>query len=135
MSLSIAHVCIKTDNLQKTETFYIQGLGMTKVFDFTKARRNVGCYLKISEGNFLEIFEEAVEKGTSPMAHLCLETDDIDAMIARLSTIGVKTTAKKLGCDSTYQIWFKDPNGIDIELHQYTDASSQLTGQDVEIDW
>jgi catechol 2,3-dioxygenase-like lactoylglutathione lyase family enzyme len=135
MALSIAHVCIKTADLVKTETFFIEGLGMTKVFDFKKGNRRVGCYLKMSRRHYIEIFEAPEENGRSPIAHLCLETDDIDAMIQRLNRFGVKTTEKKMGCDSTYQTWFKDPNGIDIEVHQYTDKSAQLLGGDVEIDW
>jgi catechol 2,3-dioxygenase-like lactoylglutathione lyase family enzyme len=136
MSLSIAHICIKTASLGETERFYTEALGLTKVFDFTKKGRQVGCYLKVADGQFLEIFEEAIPKTPpSHMAHLCLETDDIHGMVARLNDFGVATTPVKRGCDHTYQTWFKDPSGIDIELHQYTDMSTQYTGQNVEIDW
>ena len=136
MSLSIAHICIKTPALEKTEQFYTAALGLLKVFDFTKEGKRVGCYLKVTEGQYLEVFEEPVPQSRpSFMAHLCLETDDIDDMIKQLNDFGVETTPKKKGCDHTYQTWFKDPNGIDIELHQYTDKSTQRTGQDVEIDW
>ena len=136
MSLSIAHICIKTESLEKTERFYTKALGCAKVFDFTKEGRQVGCYLKVTDRQFIEMFDEKVpQKEPSHMAHLCLETDDIDAMIKQLNHAGVETTPKKKGCDHTYQTWFKDPNGIDIELHQYTEKSTQHTGQDVEIDW
>ena len=136
MSLSIAHICIKTAALGETERFYTEALGLTKVFDFTKAGKQVGCYLKVAEGQFIEVFEEPVSKrAPSHMAHLCLETDDIDAVTKRLNDLGWKTSPKKMGCDHTYQTWFKDPNGIDIELHQYTENSTQHTGKDVEIDW
>ena len=136
MTLSIAHLCIKTTDLKETERFYTEALGLTKVFNFTKEGRPVGCYLRISDGNFIEVFEEeTAESGSSLIAHLCLETDDIDGMIDRLKEAGVSTTPKKKGCDNTYQTWFQDPNGIDIELHQYTETSTQITGRDVEIDW
>ncbi len=139
MKVSIAHICINTDNLSKTEDFYCRVLGLIKVFDFTKNGKKVGCYLKVSEKSYLEIFETNSSQKTyeqsCPIAHFCLETDDIDEAKKRLNDCGISSSEKKLGCDNTYQIWFKDPNGINIEFHQYTDSSTQLTGENVEIDW
>ncbi len=136
MTLGIAHVCIHTRDLKATETFFTEALGMTKHFDFTKNGAVRGCYLELSAGAFIEIFEvEDAGRGPAPLAHLCLETDDIDGMKARLEAHGVATTEKKKGCDDTYQIWFKDPNGIDIELHEYTATSAQRIPRDLEMDW
>jgi len=137
MSLSLAHVCIKTKDLKKTEDFYCKGLGMEKVFDFTHKESLYGFYLKMSENNFIEVFEDKhlPDGQTTGIQHLCLETDDIDEMIIRLNRHGIETTPKKLGSDSTWQTWFKDPSGIDIELHMYTEKSSQFTGQSVEASW
>jgi catechol 2,3-dioxygenase-like lactoylglutathione lyase family enzyme len=136
MSLSIAHVCINTTDLRKTAAFFTEALGLKKVFDFTKNGEVKGCYLEMSKGSFIEIFEvDDVNTKPSALAHLCLETDDIDRMKERLSAHGVTTTEKKKGCDDTYQIWFKDPNGIDIELHEYTASSAQLHPRDLEMDW
>ena len=136
MTLSIAHVCINTLDLKTTEAFYIEALGMTKVFDFTKNGEVKGCYLRVSERCFVEIFEvNEVDCSPSALAHLCLETDDIDGMKARLEAHGVAVTEKKKGCDDTYQIWFTDPNGVDIELHQYTDTSAQFHPRNLEMDW
>ena len=136
MRLAIAHVCIHTRDLAATEAFYTGALGLTKVFDFTKNGQVKGCYLRLAERSFIEVFE--VDEASAPrsaLAHLCLETDDIDGMKARLEAHGVATTEKKKGCDDTYQIWFKDPNGIDIELHEYTDTSAQHNPRDLEMDW
>jgi catechol 2,3-dioxygenase-like lactoylglutathione lyase family enzyme len=135
MSISIAHICIRTQNLEKTEAFYTQALGLSHVFDFTKIGRKVGCYLKVSDKSFIEVFEDDFALGKNAVAHFCLETDDIDAVQKKLADFGVSSTKKKLGCDNTWQIWFQDPNGVDIEFHQYTAKSSQITGQSVEIDW
>ena len=136
MPLSIAHVCINTKNLDTTASFFVNALGMTRLFNFTKNGAIKGCYLRMSGGGFIEIFEnDDGPDGRSPLAHLCLETDDIDGMKARLEANGVATTEKKKGCDDTYQVWFKDPNGIDIELHQYTATSAQLHPRDLEMDW
>jgi predicted enzyme related to lactoylglutathione lyase len=67
--------------------------------------------------------------------HFCLETDDIDAVVARLTELGVPVTPKKLGVDNSWQAWLEDPDGNKIEIHQYTPTSTQLTGGTVEADW
>lgn len=137
MKLSIAHLCIFTRDLEQTEAFYCKGLGMKKVFEFMRKGSLYGFYLEMSEGNFIEVFlsDDFETKTTGPMRHLCLETDDIEAAKEKLTLEGIETTSITKGCDNTYQFWFKDPNGIDIELHQYTDQSSQFTGVSCEVDW
>jgi hypothetical protein len=35
-----------------------------------------------------------------------------------------------MGHDQSWQAWLADPNGITIELHEYTDKSSQVLGSD-----
>ncbi len=135
MKLAYAHICIKTEDLDKTEEFYTQVLGLEKVFNFTKGRKRLGFYLRISDMQFIEVCEaNNISHTPASISHLCLETDKIDDIKERLNSCDIDTTDKKLGCDNSYQIWFKDPNGIDIELHEYTDKSSQITGKDVEVD-
>lgn len=136
MKLVYAHICIKTEDLDKTEEFYTQVLGFEKVYNFTKEGKAFGFYLRISGMQFIEVFEaNNISSAPAGISHLCLETDSIDDVKERLNSCGIDTTEKKLGADSSYQIWFKDPNGIDIELHEYTDKSSQITGKDVEVNW
>ena len=137
MKLSIAHLCIYTKDLEATRRFYCEGLGMKKVFDFTLNGSLYGFYMEMAAGNYIEVFHSNSFSDTNSgaMRHLCLETDNIKNARKRLTDAGIDTTEITKGCDNTYQFWFKDPNGIDIELHQYTDQSSQLTGQNCEVDW
>jgi len=137
MKLKLAHICILTRDLEKTRAFYCDALDMEVVFRFHKQGKLFGYYLKMCENNYIEVFEdlnvEPAVKG--PFLHLCLETDDIKSSKAKLEDAGIPATDIEKGCDNTYQIWFKDPNGLDIELHQYTAQSSQLTGTDCEVNW
>lgn len=48
---------------------------------------------------------------------------------------GVTISDKKLGIDSTWQAWTADPNGVKLELFEYTERSAQFVGGDVEVDW
>jgi catechol 2,3-dioxygenase-like lactoylglutathione lyase family enzyme len=135
--IKIAHICIYTTDLKKTKDFYCQGLGMKHVFDFLHKGSIHGFYLEMSPGNYIEVFKETSPQkpGYSPMNHLCLETDDIHKMSNTLKEKGIEIGPISLGADNTYQFWFKDPNGIDIEFHQYTPESCQYTGKPVEVDW
>ncbi|MHC4200491.1 MAG: VOC family protein [Planctomycetota bacterium] len=136
MDLGFAHVCIKTGDLGATERFYTGVLGLEKVFNFCRDGKPCGFYLRISDRQFIEVFDDGgVENRRPAIAHICLETHDLDLALGELKAHGIATTDKKLGCDKSYQTWFKDPNGIDIELHEYTDRSAQLTGEDVSVDW
>jgi lactoylglutathione lyase/glyoxylase I family protein len=136
MTISLAHVCILTPDLEATRRFYCDALGMETAFEFHKDGELYGYYLKMSERNYIEVFKDSVmENIPSRIRHLCLETDDIEAARRKMVEAGVEVTEIKKGCDDTFQFWFKDPNGIDIELHQYTATSSQLTGRDCIVDW
>lgn len=137
MKLSLAHLCIYTKDLEATRKFYCDGLGMKKVFDFTHNGALYGFYLEMSKGNYIEVFlsDDLESESNGPMRHLCLETENITGAKETISKAGIETTEIKKGCDNTFQFWFKDPNGIDIELHQYTSESSQLTGKNCEVDW
>lgn len=136
MITKLAHVCLSVRDIGRTVAYY-QKLGFKPKFRFTRGGRIFGAYLEISEGNYIEVFENkdldsVVNTG---LAHFCLESPDIDTLMEKLREEGVEFTAKKLGCDQTYQIWLKDPDGNSFEIHQYTNKSSQLTGETVEADW
>ncbi|MDR2578561.1 MAG: VOC family protein [Chitinispirillales bacterium] len=131
----IAHVCLHVKDIAKSIEFYGK-LGMEQRFVFYRDGKLYGAYLEFGSGNFMELFEDpAGDFGRGRLVHFCLETPDIDAVTRALTEAGVEYTPKKLGCDSTYQIWLKDPDGNDFEVHQYTATSSQVVGGDVEADW
>jgi len=135
----IAHVCLYVKNLDASVDFYTK-LGFTKRFTFNKNGGRFGVYLEFGSGNFIELFEDtSLDPGGAAahgrLAHFCLESPDIDAAMESLTSRGIEYTPKKLGCDSTYQIWLKDPDGNEFEIHQYTPESSQIVGRDVDADW
>ena len=70
----------------------------------------------------------------SPFKHLCLQVEDIDKISTQLEGHGVNLSEKKLGADGSFQAWTADPDGVPIELHEYTTESSQRTGRDVCLD-
>jgi lactoylglutathione lyase/glyoxylase I family protein len=136
MFTRIAHVCLTARDLQRSVDYY-QKLGFTMQFRFTRKGSTFGFYMEVCPGTFVEIFEDpnlgpVVNNG---IVHFCLETDDIDEVIARAKAQGVGVTDKKLGVDNTWQCWLEDPDGNRFEVHQYTSTSAQQIGGDVEADW
>lgn len=136
MIKQLAHACIMSSNLAATKTFYCDRLGLKKTFDFIKDGELYGFYLELGNGTFLEVFAESAEdRRPSRIRHLCFEVEDIDRAVQVLDEKSVEHTKKKLGGDYTWQVWIKDPDGIDIEFHQYTEKASQLTGVACPVDW
>ena len=134
MIKQLAHLCIQTRDLEATERFYRDALGCEKAFEFLRQNKWFGFYLKLGHNSFIEVFEgETSEPGN--INHLALEVEDIDDAIRRVKEHGYEIGEKKLGCDNTWQVWLKDPNGVRIELQQYTTKSLQFVGGTCIADW
>jgi lactoylglutathione lyase/glyoxylase I family protein len=132
----IAHVCLNVKDLKRSMDYYHK-LGFTDRFKFTRKGKDYGWYLEIADHVYIEMFEDpslgpVVNNG---LAHFCLETEDLDSLMAHLKAQGVAFTPKKVGCDHTAQIWLEDPDGNKFEVHQYSAQSLQQQGGVVETDW
>ncbi|MCA9914993.1 MAG: VOC family protein, partial [Anaerolineae bacterium] len=117
--------------------FYCNILGMKKGFEFIKDGQPFGFYVEAGGTTFIEVFQQGEEANYERpiIKHLCLEVADIDAVIASVRSKGYEITDKKFAGDNSYQCWITDPSGVSIELMQYTEESSQLTGNPVNVDW
>jgi catechol 2,3-dioxygenase-like lactoylglutathione lyase family enzyme len=137
MIKQLAHINICTHDLAAAEHFYCDILGMDKSFEFTKDGELYGFYAGAGYTTYIEVFIEENEIGDSParMRHLCLEVEDLDATIAGIRAKGWEISDKSFGCDKSWQAWISDPCGVQIELMQYTEDSSQFTGTPCEVDW
>lgn len=139
MIKTLAHLCILSTDLNRTLDFYCGTLGLRKKFDFIRNGALFGFYLEVDANHFIEVFK--AQNGlpenvlNQQITHFCLEVADIDVLRETLTAKGIKVTEKKLGADQSWQAWCKDPDGIDIEFHQYTPRSTQLTGEKCVVDW
>ncbi len=132
----LAHVCIGAADLERTQQFYVDLLGMEIAFEFRRGGQRIGFYLQAGGTSFIEVFAERESPidDRPRLKHFCLEVEDIDALIAKLTAQGVDVSGKKLGADNAWQAWITDPNGLRIELMQYTKDSAQFTGESVALD-
>lgn len=133
----LAHINIGSTDLAASERFYCEILGLSKAFEFHKDGALYGFYVNVGDTTFVEIFTQ--DEGANPpnalLRHLCLEVDDLDAVIADVRAKGWEISDKKRGCDQSWQAWITDPSGVPIELMQYTPESSQFTGAPCEVNW
>ncbi len=135
MLVRLAHVCIETRDLDSSEAFYT-GLGAERRFEFRNLQQQlIGMYLYFGGDSYIELVKISADKGEGSIAHFALEVDDIDHARETLLQMGVPVTDKELGGDHTWMITCHDPNGVYIELHQYTADSMQHQGGTCSIDY
>lgn len=135
----VAHTCIFAHDLGVTEAFYRDVLGLPKAFDFRRGDEWIGFYLDLGGRTFIEVFSKESSRfaETDQINHICLETEALDELIAHIRARGVEITDKKLGVDGTWQAWTKDPNGVKLEIFQYTGESLQFApkGGVCQVNW
>lgn len=128
MIKQVAHPCYTVSDLDASEAFYVDKLGLARAFDFINNEgRRFGVYLNAGNRTFIELFagELAAPAEKQAYKHLCLEVDDMDTTLADLRANGVEVTGHKTGSDHSIQAWITDPDGNRIELMQYTPDSKQ----------
>jgi catechol 2,3-dioxygenase-like lactoylglutathione lyase family enzyme len=137
MIKSLAHVCMQSKDIEKTEAFYCGVLGLQKVFDFTWQGKRNGFYMKTANETFIEVFQIGDVGWTDRQSlhHFCLETDALADLHRDLIARGYEPGPMKLGADRTSQFWMKDPGGFDVEFQEYRADSSHRTGGAVEVNW
>ena len=133
----VAHVCIFARDLDATEAFWSEVLGLPVAFRFTRNGAPYGFYLTAGGTTNIEVFLKtaAAFAETDQINHICLEVHSLDDAIAAIRAQGVAITDKKLGVDDTWQAWTADPNGVKIELFEYTSRSAQFVGGDRAANW
>ena len=149
MIKQLAHLCLKTSQLDRMTEFYRDVLGATVKFRYlNRAGEPIGCYFAFGENTFVEIFDHADahrrSKSTKPFEpleeprdpwlmhynHYCFQVEALDAFVKLIEQRGATVTGRKVGNDHSYQAWIKDPDGNLIELQEYTAESRQFTGVD-----
>jgi lactoylglutathione lyase/glyoxylase I family protein len=134
----LAHVCILAHDLEATRRFYEDVLGLDIAFNFLRNGEVFGFYLNAGGRSHVEVFQRDGTSfdETNQINHLCLEVESIDDAIAHIEGQGVELMRpKKKGVDETWQCWVRDPNGVKVEIFEYTGASAQFTGGDRVADW
>jgi catechol 2,3-dioxygenase-like lactoylglutathione lyase family enzyme len=133
---AIGHLAIRVKDIDRSLDFYVTKLGFEEMFRLDRDNRLWIVYLRITDTQFLELFpdgtgDRAPDADTVALNHVCLEVDDIDAVIAQLAAKGVPLSRpKKVAVDRNAQAWVEDPDGNRIELMQL--APDSLQGEAIQ---
>ena len=135
-SSRLAHVCIETDDLERTEAFYAV-LGLSRRYEFRNQHDVlVGFYLAFpGSQTYLEVIKVREPRETGVVRHFAIEVDDIEAARDGLAAAGIETGDPVLEKDCTMMITCHDPNGVFVEVQQYTGESMQTRGGVCRVDY
>jgi len=136
----LAHLCFKTDQVDRMVRFYRDILNLPMKFTLTGDDGiDFGYYFACGERSFLELFDQrgAVRQwggevvklkcpADASYQHFCLEVEGLEALREHLIARGVAVTEISVGMDGSKQCWIKDPDGNSIELMEYTANSLQI---------
>ncbi len=131
----LAHICVETIDLEASETFY-ELLGARRQFEFRNLADDlIGMYMRFGGESYIELVKVAAPRDQGAVAHFALEVDNLDQFREQLLAGGLEVSDCIEGGDNTLMVTLNDPNGVFIELHQYTESSMQHTGGVCRIDY
>ena len=140
ISISFDHYLLFTKDLEKTVDWYSKVLdikpGPTPDFDVPVHWLYLGGHPIIhaaerSPDNEIESYIGKVdyqqETGSGLIDHIAFNSTGLTKMLAKLDSLGVDYTERRVDTNSRYQIFFFDPNGVKIELDfQASEAGNRL---------
>ncbi len=139
MIVRLGHLCFRTKRFEDMTSFYLNILELPIKFSLRLPDGRIfGHYFSLGKTTFLEVFDHS---GASEMwggnadrlhvhpdstyQHFCLQVTGLETLREGLIKKGCMVTKIVTGMDGSLQAWIKDPDGNDIELMEYTDASLQ----------
>jgi catechol 2,3-dioxygenase-like lactoylglutathione lyase family enzyme len=114
--LSLHHVHLFASDIGRTIEFWREHFGAAVVLDTTFAgARNV--FLRVGEGRLHLYSQPPVHVGAGTVHHLGIETDVLDALVARLRAAGVSVTDVRRHAEGDYAM-AEAPDGLLLEIFQ-----------------
>src|SRR5439155_5965243 len=109
----IAHIGLRTDNLEAARKFYGGVLGFQEPFTVDKPSGGLMLtYFKVNDHQYVEVFPELKSPTEDRLSHIAFETTDIQALRTYLASKGVAVPQNpKPGLDGNPRYSRKDPDG------------------------
>lgn len=131
MGIALAHTAITVQNMEESLRFYTKALGLKRVFDIDDPKDGAPwiAYLQVQKGQYIELFyggetQNPWNEKLLGFNHLCFAVDDIHAAAKQVEEAGFTLDIKpNEGCDTNWQCWVTDPNGVRVELMQIAPTS------------
>jgi catechol 2,3-dioxygenase-like lactoylglutathione lyase family enzyme len=126
--LGVAHIGLRTDNLEAARKFYGGVLGYQEPFTYDRPASEGGglllTYFKVNDHQYIEVFPELKDPKQDRLSHISFETSDAEQLRAYLTSKGVKVPGKldPMG-DGNRGFEVQDPDGHTVEFIQYMPGS------------
>jgi len=116
----VAHIALYSKDIAKTRAYYRDILGLSEPYSLNNPDGSFSMtFFKVNERQYIEIFPE-VKPNSDRLAHISVETDDIEAMRLYLASKGVAVPPKvNVGRIGNKSFNVKDPDGHIVEFVQY----------------
>jgi catechol 2,3-dioxygenase-like lactoylglutathione lyase family enzyme len=117
----IHHVAIKTLDLEETNRFYTEVLGMSMAarppFDFPGSWLNIGSTMvHLMAGKAAYDKNGRFESGSAAVDHISINAEGFEAFRDRFRSHGLDWRENDIPSAGIRQLFVKDPNGVLIEL-------------------
>ena len=123
--IGVAHIGLRTDNLDAARKFYGQQLGYAEAFQLDRPEGGLMLvYFKVNDHQYIEVFPGWKGPEQLVLSHIAFETDNARQLRDYLASKGVKVPeALHVGLDGNISFMIKDPDDHDVEFVQYMPGS------------
>ena len=123
--LGVAHIGLRTDNLEAARNFYGKQLGYEEAFHIDRPEGGLMLvYFKVNDHQYIEVFPGWKGPEQLVLSHIAFETDNAQQLRDYLAAKGVKVPdALRKGLDGNVSFMIKDPDAHDVEFVQYMPGS------------
>ncbi len=123
--VGVAHIAIRTDNLDAARKFYGRQLGYEEAFKLDRPDGGLMVtYFKVNDHQYIELSPGWKGPEQLVLSHIAFETDNAQQLRDYLASKGVKVPATLgKGLDGNLSFMIKDPDGHDVEFVQYMPGS------------
>ena len=119
------HIAIIVSNYEKAKEFYIDKLGFELFGEFYRPEQNDYLRMLRQGDTVIELFvrPDAPQRVNNPEAmglrHLAFRVEDIEPAVAWLNSLGIVTEPVREDLVNGGRFtFFKDPDGLPLELHE-----------------
>jgi catechol 2,3-dioxygenase-like lactoylglutathione lyase family enzyme len=116
--VGLDHYALLTSNPERTTRFYTEVVGLEVGYRPELSFPGVWLYAG-GQPIIHVVFDKPIAtRETGAVDHLALKaTGDVSAALARLDAHGVEYTSRKLQRTGVTQVFFRDPDGVGVELN------------------
>jgi lactoylglutathione lyase len=124
--VGVAHIGLRTDNLDASRKFYTSVLGFQEPFRLDKPAGGglLLTYFKVNDHQYVEMFPELTDAKMDRLSHIAFETADAEQLRAYLASKGIKVPEKLEPMqDGNRGFEVDDPDGHTVEFVQLMPGS------------